>query len=605
LRASPDSLIKLITSMTMPKHRPVNLRASLLYGAIQRLQSILTVLFVSITVSGADSNHKFTQEELFDDTKILEVEITISEENWDQLRLKSRSFSGAFQKGRNLQEPAKLFEYVPADVSVNGVKFHNIGVKKKGFLGSLDENRPSLKIKLDKFKKGQSIAGLNRLTLNNNKQDTSQVHQYLAYKLFRDAGIPAPRLSFAKVTVNGAYLGVYSHVETIDKRFIKRNFGKSSGNLYEGTLVDFFENWTEAFETKFSVKNNKKSDLNQLAAALKTSDKELMPELKKHLDLDSFLRFWAIEVLVGHWDGYVGNSNNFFVYRPKNGTQFTFIPWGTDQIGYKTAFLWKFEPPNSVWAFGAIPHRIYNHEEGRMLYRQRMQAVLGEHWKEGQILGDIERLSKQLAPHLTIPIEGHNEAVERLRGFVETRRAEIQEELDGSAPEWGHPLTEPMYVETDGIVTIKFDTVYNSNTEPDDLNPFNDKGFDSESILAVRKNGELLDFVSTGAQSKPGRGGTVPRLYSVGLLPGPKKEVFVVLINLNDKIAVTGGIDDLAEGFVIKTQIGKPGFEFMGTAYGSVKYKELDISDGGRISGEANLKIESRVEIPVSLTSGN
>ena len=36
---------------------------------------------------------------------------------------------------------------------------------------------------------------------NNNKQDTSQLSQYLAYRLFRKAGIHAPRSNFARVTV--------------------------------------------------------------------------------------------------------------------------------------------------------------------------------------------------------------------------------------------------------------------------------------------------------------------------------------------------------------------------------------------------------------------
>ncbi len=39
----------------------------------------------------------------------------------------------------------------------------------------------------------------------------------MAYKLFNDAGVQAPRCSFAKVTVNGEYLGLYSNVESIGK----------------------------------------------------------------------------------------------------------------------------------------------------------------------------------------------------------------------------------------------------------------------------------------------------------------------------------------------------------------------------------------------------
>jgi hypothetical protein len=37
------------------------------------------------------------------------------------------------------------------------------------------------------------------MTLNNNKQDPSAIHQCLGYAVFADAGVPAPRCNFAHV----------------------------------------------------------------------------------------------------------------------------------------------------------------------------------------------------------------------------------------------------------------------------------------------------------------------------------------------------------------------------------------------------------------------
>ena len=49
-----------------------------------------------------------------------------------------------------------------ATVSVDGKVFKNAGVRKKGFVGSIDSRKPSLKVKLDKFVEGQELFGYER-----------------------------------------------------------------------------------------------------------------------------------------------------------------------------------------------------------------------------------------------------------------------------------------------------------------------------------------------------------------------------------------------------------------------------------------------------------
>ena len=39
---------------------------------------------------------------------------------------------------------------------------------------------------------------------------------------------------------------------------------------------------------------------------------------------------WAVEKYIGHWDGYVGNRNNFYLHSDTAG-RFSMLPWGTDQ----------------------------------------------------------------------------------------------------------------------------------------------------------------------------------------------------------------------------------------------------------------------------------
>ncbi len=72
--------------------------------------------------------------------------------------------------------------------------------------------------------KGQRLGTLKKLNLHSNITDASWMNEVLAFQLFRDADVPAPRTSYARVyvTVTGrqerAYAGLYSRSSRIRTR---------------------------------------------------------------------------------------------------------------------------------------------------------------------------------------------------------------------------------------------------------------------------------------------------------------------------------------------------------------------------------------------------
>lgn len=51
-----------------------------------------------------------------------------------------------------------------------------------------------------------------------------------------------------------------------------------------------------------------------IVAEIQTKDFDYEKSIAELVDLDSFYTFWAVEGLIGFWDSYSGNNNNFFVY---------------------------------------------------------------------------------------------------------------------------------------------------------------------------------------------------------------------------------------------------------------------------------------------------
>ncbi len=212
----------------------------------------------------------------------------------------------------------------------------SIGVRLKGEASfqELDE-KPAFRLKLDEFVPGQRLLGLKRLTLNNDVQDPSGLSQSLAYRLFRAAGLPAPRCNHALLYLNGEYYGLYSHVETEDKTFLARWFSSDEGNLYEEAGSDLVPGAATKFELETNEGENNRSDLEALIAAIaRATPADFSETVSAELDLDQYLSFAALEALAGGEDGYsyvLGTPNNFRLYRDPETSRFVFLPWGLDR----------------------------------------------------------------------------------------------------------------------------------------------------------------------------------------------------------------------------------------------------------------------------------
>ena len=318
---------------------------------------------------------------LFPPDRVLQVEITVSDEDWKLLRKQKRDLRQEFAASRQFAPPPRPYTYVKAKMVIDGVVFPEVGIRKKGFVGSQSNHHPSLKVKLNFTDKNANIDGCSILTLNNNQQDTTLLSQFMGYTFFNQAGSPAPRCSFAKVTVNGKNLGVYSHVETARKPLVERGFGNSHGTLYEGTVVDFFDDWQDSFEKKFGDDKMGKKKLRALIAVLDPESEDLTSNLESELaeiiDLDAFYQFWAIEGLLGFWDGYSGNRNNFFVYWNPETDRLHFLPWGGDCMFQKNSFIDR-DPnlPLCVKTNGLLAYRLYQTPTGRERYRTTLLKMM-------------------------------------------------------------------------------------------------------------------------------------------------------------------------------------------------------------------------------------
>ncbi len=371
-------------------------------------------------------------EALYPSDRSLDVAITLSESDFDLIRAQGRTINQVFS---GCLDPDFAYTEVQGSLSVDGRELSEVSIRKKGWLGSLSVNKPSFRLVLDRHVPGQSLFGAKDLTLNNSRSDASLLRTCLAYSVFAAADIPTPRCSLARVSLNGKDLGFYANVEPLKKPFLRRHFEDPNGNLYEGGGgADFLVDSLDRFEKKTNEDDPDRSELEALSEALADDDTASLEErVGKLVDLDKFLRFWAVESLVGHWDGYAGDLNNFFVYQDPKSDRLIFLPWGPDGAFQTThPFLPAGERPAITYAWARLPRMLYANSAIRARYHDTMRELLDTVWKEEELLARVDSMEALLSDR------ANPGALEALRRFIRERRAQAEQELSADVP-WSLP----------------------------------------------------------------------------------------------------------------------------------------------------------------------
>ena len=399
---------------------------------------------------------------------LMAVEITMDPDDWDTLRNETRTLADTIASPTCQDEPfANPFHWFEAAVTVDGQEFDRVEVRKKGFLGSMNERKPSLKLDLGEFDDTLNLHGVRRITLNNSVSDPSLLRQCVAYAAFNDAGVPAPRCSMATVSVNGVDKGVFANIEPVKEPFLARTFGDDAGNLYEGTLSDFRDGWTGSFDKKTNEEADDWADIQRLVTALEADDDALLDALEPVVDVDAFLTFWAMEIMVKHVDGYAWNTNNYYIYAdPKDG-RFRFIPWGVDAVFYSFE-TGQGAPPETVYAFSALTNRLYAHPEGREMYLDRLDSLLEGSWNEDENARRINVLRDTIEPALggSEWLEV-NRQIDALEDILAERRGDIDSERDRGEVEWPYGMRDTFCMEPSGNLTASFETTWGSVQDQD------------------------------------------------------------------------------------------------------------------------------------------
>jgi spore coat protein H len=287
-----------------------------------------------------------------------------------------------------LQDPANALSevYVEASFRMKNSKMDTtlaktVGVRLRGNTSRYAEKK-SFKIDFREFG-GKKFFGYKKFNFKANVNDPSQVREPLTLLLFREIEVPAARTHPLRLYMNGEYMGTYINVEQVDDVFLTQRYGHSTGFLYKcawgANLVDNGQVFSTAlFESEINTTVDTRAELDHFVKVLNsTSDQLFSAEIEKVFQVDRYIRHLAVEALLGHWDGYSYNQNNFYLFYNGQTGKVEFFPydadntWGIDWVNQD----WGTRDLNN-WPFPGEDRPLTNRILHVPVYRQKYEAYL-------------------------------------------------------------------------------------------------------------------------------------------------------------------------------------------------------------------------------------
>ncbi len=317
--------------------------------------------------------------------------------------------------------------WAEAAIRFMGNEWHHVGIRFKGnssltFTWGEGSMKLPFKLDFDEFENeypevdNQRFYGFRQLTFSSNFMDASLLREKVTADIFRSAGVPAPHTAFYRVYIDHGfgpvYFGLYTMVEVVDDTVIEEQFSDDGGNVYkpEGLGATFAEDSfsEDAFDKQTNQAEQDWSDVMNLFEVLhsdlRTSNPPLWREdLESVFDVDGFLLWLAVNVIVENWDTYGRSPHNYFLYNAPATGLLTWIPWDNNMALRSDAGLFPvlaldLEDVDNGWP---LIRFLMDDQVYRNKYQENLELVLEIAFAPDIMTETYQRFHGLISPFVT------------------------------------------------------------------------------------------------------------------------------------------------------------------------------------------------------------
>jgi len=304
-------------------------------------------------------------DRLFDDTISRSITVKITQIELNRLDQIMRDYNNQFGNYKTDEYAKAIMIYEDENGSFD---ISDIGFRTRGNLSRVRIQNNDKSLNLSHFKisfdqdfnpanKKRTVFELEEIDLKFNRNyDSTYLTEKFSMDLFNKFEVFAARTTLANFYLEidnfKHFYGVYTIFEPIDKNFIQRRLNSelSDGNLYKslwqnygpanlGIITDLDSigikdaktNYRPAYDLKTNKKINDTSDLINFAYLLNTLNGSYFETfIEENFDVSMFLKYLAINVLLGNPDDYRAMGNNYYIYNQSKTNVWQLIPYDYD-----------------------------------------------------------------------------------------------------------------------------------------------------------------------------------------------------------------------------------------------------------------------------------
>ncbi len=432
------------------------------------------------TILGGTAINMEYETELFDVSEIISINIIMDEDEWNEM----------------LQN-ATSEEYYVCDVIVNGQRFYNVAIRPKGntSLSSIamdpETDRFSLKLEFDHFVEGQTCFGLDKLILNNNFADATNMKEAIVYDMYQFLDADASLYNYASVSLNGEYWGVYLALEGVEESFMLRNYGTQDGELYKpesmgvgggnegdssereapgggrpdmgdfdmsdidrsdfggfsmgggGSDLNYTDDDLDSYSTIWEgeVTGTGSADHRRVVTALQHISEG--DDIEEYLDVDNILKYMAVHTFAVNMDSLTGiMAHNYYLYEYDG--QLNLIPWDYNLsfggMSMDSATDMINDPIDTPYQGTDFFDCLLENEEYLEIYHGYLQQLVEEYVYGGRFDEVYTRIRSQIDslvetdPTAFYSYDEYQEASDMLYDVIKLRAESIEGQLNGTIP---------------------------------------------------------------------------------------------------------------------------------------------------------------------------
>ena len=306
------------------------------------------------------------------------------------------------------------FPVAHATISSGAETVEDVAIRYKGnstYLATARNLKRSLKLDIDHFEKDKRFLGAKTINLHCGAHDPSKIREALAYESYRAAGVPAPRTSFAEVTLtvpgkfNKEYLGLYTLTEQVGKPFLKAHYESDQGLLMKPEKIrglDYLgDDWAKYKDTYQPKRDATPAEIARVTSFLKLvnqgSDDAFAKGIAGYLDVDAFLKFLTATAMIANLDSFFTLGHNYYLYLHPQTKKFHFIPWDTDLALGNFAFFGTAEQQmtlslNKPYAQNKLADRLLALKDVKAKYQTVLKDMAAATFAKTRLMKQLEAL---------------------------------------------------------------------------------------------------------------------------------------------------------------------------------------------------------------------